>query len=129
MRREVARVVSCHAVSDLAEGASSRGGSRVKKGDKITVVVSVLDIELDEPANLPTSKTKSEFRRGTVRSIAGGRITYYYSMAWSRRDKNGSVRASIVGIDTVAYSARGISWARGWEGAEVAALEVAVAVA
>ena len=81
----------------------------MKKGDKITVLLAAVPKPLFVP--------------GTVRMRVGGRITFDWhdKHAWNDTGTFG-------GTDTVAYSERGTSWARGWEGKEVEALKVAVAL-
>lgn len=88
----------------------------MKKGDQITVAVGLATFPTpDRPGIL-----RWFFRRGTFRSCVRGRITFTYEYS--------QANASGTGTDTIAYSARGIKWARGWEGEEVEALKVAVAL-
>lgn len=89
----------------------------MKRGDKITVVLRDLRFPGDP---LGTTFT---IRQGRVRSHRGGRVIYDW------REVAGLCGFNPIGsTETVAYSARGIKWARGWEGEEVEALKVAVAL-
>ena len=100
----------------------------MRAGDKITVVVTALDFESKTGYAIDAEPLRTHvLRRGTVHHRAGGRITYdwHEDMAVLLKD----ARGTIGGTDTVAYRARGTLWARGWDGPEVEALKVAVALA
>ena len=97
----------------------------MKKGDKITVVVDALDFESITGHAIDAEPTHlSIFRRGVVRTRAGGRVTYDWIRQWKQHGGYGKVG----GTDTVAYADRGKLWARGWEGPEVDALKAVVAL-
>ena len=90
----------------------------MKRGDKITVVLRDLRFPGDP---LGTTFT---IRQGRVRSHRGGRVIF----DWREVTPALCGFNPIGSTETVAYSARGIKWARGWEGEEVEALKVAVAL-